>query len=115
MVFGKQHPHRAAPCSRANCSMIGAIHGQAFRSKNDEGYRYYISSALLRGRKASAGSVGRVSAAEIERTIVAAIEAEGDDVPGQLTPSSLSLRDDVLAMPLDTMLEGFEPERAARP
>ena len=36
-------------------------------------YRYYTSQALLQGRKADAGSVGRVSAEEIERLVIAAL------------------------------------------
>jgi site-specific DNA recombinase len=57
--------------------------GPSFSSKNGVRYRFYVSSALLRGRKASAGSVGRVAAPEIERTILAALEAQsGRDSEG---------------------------------
>jgi site-specific DNA recombinase len=52
--------------------------GPSFSSKNGVRYRFYVSSPLLRGRKALAGSVGRVAAPEIERTILAALEAQGD-------------------------------------
>ncbi len=43
-------------------------------------YRYYISQALVRGRSADVGSVGRVKADEIERLIVTSIRdrATGD-------------------------------------
>ena len=41
----------------------------SFSSKNGVRYRFYVSSALLRGRKAGAGSVGRVSAAQIENAV----------------------------------------------
>lgn len=37
----------------------------SYSTKNGIRYRFYVSSALLRGRKADAGSVGRVPAAEI--------------------------------------------------
>ena len=37
-------------------------------------YLFYVSSALLRGRRADAGSVARVSAAEIEGAVLAALE-----------------------------------------
>jgi len=50
--------------------------GPSFSSKNGVRYRFYVSSALLRGRKASAGSVGRVAAPEIERTILAALKTQ---------------------------------------
>jgi hypothetical protein len=38
----------------------------SFSTKNGVRYRFYVSSALLRGRKDAAGSVPRVSAQEIE-------------------------------------------------
>jgi hypothetical protein len=37
-------------------------------------YRFYVSSALLRGRKADVGSVGRVSAEEIESAVLTAVQ-----------------------------------------
>jgi hypothetical protein len=39
-------------------------------------YRYYTSQALVQGRRADAGSVPRVSAPEIERTVIAALGTE---------------------------------------
>jgi site-specific DNA recombinase len=39
----------------------GNLRGPSFSSKNGVHYRFYVSSALLRGRKAAAGSVSRVS------------------------------------------------------
>jgi site-specific DNA recombinase len=36
----------------------------SFSSKNGVHYRFYVSSALLRGRKEAAASVGRVAAAD---------------------------------------------------
>ena len=47
----------------------------SFSSKNGVRYRFYVSSALLRGRKAAAGSIGRIAAAEIENAVRAALEA----------------------------------------
>jgi DNA invertase Pin-like site-specific DNA recombinase len=46
----------------------------SFSSKNGVRYRFYVSSALLRGRKAEAGSVGRVSAIEIESAVLCALQ-----------------------------------------
>jgi site-specific DNA recombinase len=54
----------------------GNLMGPSFSSKNGVRYRFYVSSALLRGRKASAGSVGRVAAPEIEHTILAALKTQ---------------------------------------
>ena len=46
----------------------------SFSSKNGVRYRFYVSSALLRGRKAEAGSVGRVSATKIESVVLTALQ-----------------------------------------
>jgi site-specific DNA recombinase len=45
----------------------------SFSSKNGVRYRFYVSSALLRGRKGAAGSVNRIAAAEIESAVLAAL------------------------------------------
>ena len=47
-------------------------------------YPFYVSSALLRGRKSQAGSVPRVSAAEIEAAVMIALRtrSQGDDSEG---------------------------------
>src|SRR6185436_9214224 len=50
----------------------GNLMSPSFSSKNGVRYRFYVSSALLRGRKDKAGSIGRVAAAEIESAVLAA-------------------------------------------
>jgi site-specific DNA recombinase len=45
----------------------------SFSSKNGVRYRFYVSSALLRGRKTEAGSLGRVAAVDIESAVLAAL------------------------------------------
>src|SRR5207237_4317184 len=45
----------------------------SFSTKNGVRYRFYVSSALLRGRKAAAGSLTRVSAQAVEDVIVRAL------------------------------------------
>jgi site-specific DNA recombinase len=45
----------------------------SFSIKNGIRYRFYVSSALLRGRKAEVGSVRRVPAALIESAVVRAV------------------------------------------
>jgi hypothetical protein len=60
----------------------------SFSAKNGVRYRFYISTALLRGQKAQAGSVGRVSATEIEGAIRAALSAQPGQ--GQKGPNGLS-------------------------
>jgi site-specific DNA recombinase len=52
----------------------GNLMSPSFSTKNGVRYRFYVSSALLRGRKTEAGSVGRVPAAEIESTVLAALK-----------------------------------------
>ena len=45
----------------------------SFSTNNGVRYRFYVSSALLRGRKAEAGSVRRVAAQAIEDAVVQAV------------------------------------------
>jgi DNA invertase Pin-like site-specific DNA recombinase len=45
----------------------------SFSTKNGIRYRFYVSSALLRGRKTEAGSVGRVASATMEKLVVQAL------------------------------------------
>jgi hypothetical protein len=49
----------------------------SYSTKNGVRYRFYVSSALLRGRKSDVGSVGRVSAAEIESAVLTAVQSHG--------------------------------------
>jgi site-specific DNA recombinase len=46
----------------------------SYSTKNGVRYGFYVSSALLRGRNTDAGSVGRVSAAEIESAVLTALQ-----------------------------------------
>jgi site-specific DNA recombinase len=45
----------------------------SFSTNNGVRYRFYVSSALLRGRKAEAGAVGRLAAQAIEDAVVQAV------------------------------------------
>jgi site-specific DNA recombinase len=57
----------------------------SFSSKNGVRYRFYVSSALLRGRKEAAGSVSRIAATEIESAVLAALaNQKGDKFDGGL-------------------------------
>jgi site-specific DNA recombinase len=38
-------------------------------------YRYYVTHALLQGRKGQAGSVARVSASDVEQLVIGALRA----------------------------------------
>jgi site-specific DNA recombinase len=48
----------------------------SFSSKNGVRYRFYVSSALLRGRKTEAGSVGRVASSSIEKPVIQALRTQ---------------------------------------
>ena len=48
----------------------------SFSRKNGVRYRFYVSSALLRGRKTEAGSLARVSAIELENSVLAALQTQ---------------------------------------
>ena len=47
----------------------------SYTTKNSVRYPFYVSAALLKGRKADAGSISRVSAAEIEAPILKALQS----------------------------------------
>ena len=49
-----------------------------YANKKGVRYRYYVSHALLQGRKAEAGSFARVSAPDVELLIASSIRAAGD-------------------------------------
>jgi site-specific DNA recombinase len=51
----------------------GNLMGPSFSTKNGVRYRFYVSRALLRGRKAGAGSVSRVASSLIETVVVDAL------------------------------------------
>jgi DNA invertase Pin-like site-specific DNA recombinase len=53
----------------------GNLMSPSFSSKNGVRYRFYVSCALLRGRRAEAGSVGRVPAVQIESAVLAALQS----------------------------------------
>ena len=61
----------------------------SFSAKNGVHYRFYVSSALLRGRKADVGSVGRVPAAEIESTVLAALKTHQRQRQSDSAPASI--------------------------
>jgi site-specific DNA recombinase len=61
------------------CDDRGNHMSPSFSSKNGVRYRFYVSSALLRGRKAASGSVTRVSAQAIEQVIVQTLRVQHPD------------------------------------
>jgi site-specific DNA recombinase len=53
---------------------LGNTTNPSFSSKNDVRYKFQVSSSLLRGRKLKPGSFARVSATDIELTLINAVE-----------------------------------------
>jgi site-specific DNA recombinase len=54
----------------------------SFSRKNGVRYRFYVSSALLRGRKAAAGSITRIAAMQIESAVLSALTAHQQGLDG---------------------------------
>jgi len=79
----------------------------SFSTKNGVRYRFYVSSALLRGRKDQAGSVGRVAAREIEGVVEEAVRGKLDiaDASGRAVTDRIErvlLRDAQVCITLKT-------------
>jgi site-specific DNA recombinase len=71
---------RDATRTASGALLLGKLHDDkgnrmspSYSTKNGVRYRFYVSSALLRGRKTEVGSIGRVSAAEIESAVLTAL------------------------------------------
>ncbi len=67
----------------------GNLMSPSFSSKNGVRYRFYVSSALLRGRKATAGSVRRVSAAKIESAVLASLKSHQEQKNSDSPPAPI--------------------------
>jgi site-specific DNA recombinase len=74
---------RTATRSASEALLLGKIYDDrgnrmspSYSVKNGIRYRFYVSSALLRGRAAEAGSLGRISATEIEVAVRTAVSTQ---------------------------------------
>jgi site-specific DNA recombinase len=67
----------------------GNLMSPSFSSKDGVRYRFYVSSALLRGRKSEAGSVTRVPAAEIEAVILTALREHQGQAGSDNEPAAI--------------------------
>jgi site-specific DNA recombinase len=95
---------RKARRSPSEALLLGKLHDDrgnrmspSFSTKNGVRYRFYVSSALLRGRKADVGSVGRVSAVEIESAVLTALKIHQKNEPEFTVPSIEALERVVIA------------------
>jgi site-specific DNA recombinase len=97
-LLGSKSAGRKAHRTASEALLMGKLYDDrgnrmspSFSTNNGVRYRFYISSALLRGRKAEVGSVGRVPAAEIESTVLAALKTHQQQ--GQSDSASASIGD----------------------
>jgi site-specific DNA recombinase len=100
-AFTSNASHRTKRRSESGALLMGKLFDDrnnvmspSYSTKNGIRYRFYVSSALLKGRKEKAGSVGRVSAADVENAVIQAIDA--------LTPRTAA---DVPRGPMDIVNE----------
>jgi site-specific DNA recombinase len=87
-------------------------------NKGGARYRYYVSEAVLQGKRQAAASVGRVPAAEVEALVMAALRDHLDpnDAGGQLPDSDLLERhlECVILMPNQLELRLRQSPKAAQ-
>jgi hypothetical protein len=80
-------------------------------------YRYYVSQALLQGRKEEAGVVARVSAPNVEQLVIGALQAAFNQEPEESDRDLIQTRLDKAIVYRDrievTLQEGEEPAGAA--
>jgi len=79
-LLGSKSAGRKAHRTASEALLMGKLYDDrgnrmspSFSTNNGVRYRFYISSALLRGRKAEVGSVGRLAAQAIEDAVVQAV------------------------------------------
>src|SRR6202020_460799 len=78
----QQTQPRADPRANIESFLAGKLYddrgnrmGPSHAAKGGRRWRYYISRAILTGRKSDAGSVSRVPAAQIEKQVFDAVKA----------------------------------------
>jgi hypothetical protein len=81
LLLGDQTQRRKPSSQDVHSFLVGKLFddrghrmGPSHAAKGGRRWRYYISRAVLRGRKQDAGSVARVSAAEIEKQVLEVIK-----------------------------------------
>jgi site-specific DNA recombinase len=74
----------------------GNLMTPSWSKRGSKRWSYYVSQAILRGDKANAGSVARVSAPEIEKRVIEAIDSLDDNqAPKTIHPYRHPSRDDI--------------------
>jgi DNA invertase Pin-like site-specific DNA recombinase len=100
-----QWSHRTVTRTRSACLLAGLLFDDAghrmvptHATKNRVRYRYYVSEARLRGdAEASAGSISRVPASEIEAAVIKALTMHLGDRPKPTTDANRMHREIVTA------------------
>src|ERR1700680_4705434 len=79
-LLGSKSAGRKAHRTASEALLMGKLYDDrgnrmspSFSTNDGVRYRFYVSSALLRGRKAEAGSIGRVAAQGIQELVVQAL------------------------------------------
>ena len=90
--LAEQTQRRKPPSQDAHSFLAGKLYddrghrmGPSHAAKGGRRWRYYVSRAVLKGRKQDAGSVTRVPAAEIEKRVMEAVRSV-TPVPGRSIP-----------------------------
>jgi site-specific DNA recombinase len=87
---------RKAKRSESGALLLGKLYDDkdnrmspSFSSKNGIRYRFYVSSALLRGRQAAVGAIGRIPAAGIEAAVLAVLQSHQGQVQFDKEPDPI--------------------------
>ena len=80
LLLAEHAQRRAGNCQNSDALLAGKLFddrgnrmSSSHAAKGGRGWRYYVSQAVLQGRKHEAGSVARVPALEIERRVAEAV------------------------------------------
>jgi hypothetical protein len=123
---------RKASRSASEALLLGKLYDDcgnrtspSYSVKNGIRYRFYVSTALLRGRKDTAGSVARIAAAEIEGAVLAALKSHqhvaepsnGLDELGRVVvaPSRLLITMTSADLPQEIVVPWTAQQKGARP
>jgi site-specific DNA recombinase len=74
----------------------GNLMSPSFSNRSGVRYRFYVSSALLRGRKEAAGSVGRVSATKVESLVLTALQSSQGPIESENRPDLIAMLERVV-------------------
>jgi site-specific DNA recombinase len=89
----------------------------SYSTKNGVRYRFYVSSALLRGRQSEVGSVGRIPAQEIEDRVLAALPSRMPSGPAQQADrhAALQLADRIIVSRSEVLIKMASPDDLPAP